>query len=139
MEPVLEVDAIVTRFGSESIHDGVSFSIGRGELVALIGGSGTGKSVLLKEMIGLLRPTAGRIRMLGTDVWQADTVHMNSLRRRFGMLFQDGALFSSLTVAQNIAVPLREHARLPEATISALVGLKLSLVGLDRDTCRKSP
>jgi phospholipid/cholesterol/gamma-HCH transport system ATP-binding protein len=93
VEPVLEVDAIVTRFGSDTIHDGVSFSIGRGQLVALIGGSGTGKSVLLNEMIGLLRPTAGRIRMLGTDVWQAGDADMNALRRRFGMLFQDGALF----------------------------------------------
>jgi phospholipid/cholesterol/gamma-HCH transport system ATP-binding protein len=136
---VLEVDGVVTRFGSDSIHAGVSFSIRRGELVALIGGSGTGKSVLVKEMIGLLRPTAGRIRMLGADVWQTGAADMNALRRRFGMLFQDGALFSSLTVAENIAVPLREHAHLSEATIAALVGLKLSLVGLDRDTSRKSP
>ena len=139
MEPVLEVDGIVTRFGNDAIHDGVSFSIGSGQLVALIGGSGTGKSVLLKEMIGLLRPTAGSIRMLGTDVWQAGAGEMNAVRRRFGMLFQDGALFSSLTVAENIAVPLREHAQLDDATIEAIVGLKLSLVGLDRDTCRKSP
>jgi phospholipid/cholesterol/gamma-HCH transport system ATP-binding protein len=70
VEPVIEVADIVTRFGSDTIHGGVSFSIPRGQLVALIGGSGTGKSVLLKEMIGLLRPTAGRIRILGTDVWQ---------------------------------------------------------------------
>src|SRR5262245_5229285 len=139
MEPVLEVDAIVTRFDSDSIHEGVSFSIPRGQLVALIGGSGTGKSVLLKEIIGLLQPTAGRIRMLGTDVWEAGAADMNGLRRRFGMLFQDGALFSSLTVAENIAVPLREHARLDDETIASLVGLKLSLVGLDPDTCRKSP
>ncbi|HEX6704119.1 MAG TPA: ATP-binding cassette domain-containing protein [Albitalea sp.] len=139
MEAVLEVDAIVTRFGSDAIHDGVTFSIPRGQLVALIGGSGTGKSVLLKEMIGLLRPTAGRIRMLGTDVWRAGAAEVNALRRRFGMLFQDGALFSSLTVAENIAVPLREHAQLDDATIEAIVGLKLSLVGLDPGTCRKSP
>ena len=138
-EPVLEVDAIVTRFGSSTIHDGVSFSVKRGELVALIGGSGTGKSVLLKEMIGLLRPTAGRVRMLGTDVWRAGSEEMSALRRRFGMLFQDGALFSSLTVAENIAVPLREHTQIDEATIAALVGLKLALVGLERDTARKSP
>src|SRR5262252_5655790 len=121
MDIVLETESIVTRFGNDTVHDGVSFRIGRGELVAMIGGSGTGRSVLLKEMIGLLRPTAGRIRMLGTDVWQADAASMNGLRRRFGMLFQDGALFSSLTVAENIAVPLREYANLPEATIAALV------------------
>jgi phospholipid/cholesterol/gamma-HCH transport system ATP-binding protein len=139
MDQVLDVRGIVTRFGSDSIHEGVSFSVERGQLVALIGGSGTGKSVLLKEMIGLLQPSAGSIRMLGTEVWQTDTAHMNDLRRRFGMLFQDGALFSSLSVAENIAVPLREHAHLDEVTIAALVGLKLSLVGLAADTCKKSP
>ena len=109
METVLEVRDIVTRFGADAVHDGVSLSVERGEVVALIGGSGTGKSVLLKEMIGLLRPTAGSVHLLGTDVWQADEEQVNGLRRRFGMLFQDGALFSSLTVAENIAVPLREH------------------------------
>src|SRR5215468_9642611 len=130
MTPLIEVTDIVTRFGADAIHAGVSFSIGRGELVALIGGSGTGKSVLLKEMIGLLRPGAGCIRMLGTDVWRADTAAMNALRRRFGMLFQDGALFSSLTVAENIAVPLREHTNLAPDLVRALVGFKLALVGL---------
>ena len=139
MEPVLEVDAIVTRFGADSIHDKLAFSVGRGQLVALIGGSGTGKSVLLKEIIGLLRPTAGSIRMLGVDVWRADAGAMSGLRRRFGMLFQDGALFSSLTVAENIAVPLREHTRLDDTTIASLVGLRLSLVGLATETGRKSP
>src|SRR5258706_9625498 len=139
MEPVLEVDAIVTRFGADSIPDGLAFSVGRGQLVALIGGSGTGKSVLLKEIIGLQRPTAGSIRMLGVDGWRAGAGAVNGLRRRFGMLFQDGALFSSLTVAENIAVPLREHARLDDTIIASLVGLRLSLVGLVTDTGRKSP
>ena len=139
MESVLEVDAIVTRFGADTIHDGLAFSVGRGQLVALIGGSGTGKSVLLKEIIGLQRPTAGSIRMLDVDVWRAGTGAINRLRRRFGMLFQDGALFSSLTVAENIAMPLREHARLDDTIIASLVGLKLSLVGLVPDTGRKSP
>jgi phospholipid/cholesterol/gamma-HCH transport system ATP-binding protein len=139
MELVLEVRSVMTRFGADAIHKGVSFSVGRGEVVALIGGSGTGKSVLLKEMVGLLRPNGGSISMLGTEVWQANMAHMNELRRRFGMLFQDGALFSSLTVAENIALPLREHAHLDDATIASIVGLKLSLVGLSADTCRKSP
>src|SRR5688572_11997161 len=104
-DAVLAVDSIVTRFGANVIHDGVSFSVGRGEVVALIGGSGTGKSVLLKEIIGLMRPGAGTVRLLDTDVWASSQAAMNALRRRFGMLFQDGALFSSLTVAENIAVP----------------------------------
>src|SRR5689334_4583294 len=138
-DTVLEVDNIVTRFGAQTVHDGVSFRVKRGEVVALIGGSGTGKSVLLKEMIGLLRPTAGRALLFGEDVWQLDEQHMNALRARFGMLFQDGALFSSLTVAENIAVPFREHTALPPALVAPLVGFKLSLVGLAPDTGRKQP
>ena len=139
MENVLEVRDIVTRFGADVVHDGVSFAVQRGEVVALIGGSGTGKSVLLKEMIGLLRPTSGSVHLLGTDVCRSSEEEMNGLRRRFGMLFQDGALFSSLSVAENIAVPLREHTDLPDALIAPLVGFKLSLVGLSPDTGRKSP
>jgi phospholipid/cholesterol/gamma-HCH transport system ATP-binding protein len=139
METVLEVQDVVTRFGADVVHDGVSFAVKRGEVVALIGGSGTGKSVLLKEMIGLLKPTAGSVRLLGTDVWNSSQEAIDALRRRFGMLFQDGALFSSLSVAENIAVPLHEHTDLPEALIAPLVGFKLSLVGLSPDTGRKSP
>jgi phospholipid/cholesterol/gamma-HCH transport system ATP-binding protein len=139
METVLEVRDIVTRFRADVVHDGVSFAVRRGEVVALIGGSGTGKSVLLKEMIGLLRPTSGSVQLLGTDVWQSSEEKVDGLRRRFGMLFQDGALFSSLSVAENIAVPLREHTDLPDALIAPLVGFKLSLVGLAPETGRKSP
>ncbi len=139
MDTVLEVKDIVTRFGADLVHDGVSFAVRRGEVAALIGGSGTGKSVLLKEMIGLLRPTSGTVRLLGTDVWKSDEAQMNGLRRRFGMLFQDGALFSSLSVAENIAVPFREHTDLSEDVIAPLVGFKLSLVGLAPDVGRKTP
>jgi phospholipid/cholesterol/gamma-HCH transport system ATP-binding protein len=139
MERVLEVDSVVTRFGTELIHDRVSFTVGRGEVVALIGGSGTGKSVLLKEAIGLIRPSGGTIRLLGTDVWRASADELNALRRRFGMLFQDGALFSSLTVAENIAVPFRENTDLPMDLIAPLVGFKLALVGLAPDTGKKTP
>jgi phospholipid/cholesterol/gamma-HCH transport system ATP-binding protein len=105
--PVIEVDSVVTRFGSQVVHNGVSLTIRRGELVALIGGSGTGKSVLLREVIGLQRPNAGRVRLLGTDVWASDAPALTAMRRRFGMMFQDGALFSSLDVAANVATPLR--------------------------------
>ena len=138
-DAVLEVDSIATRFGRSVVHDGVSFSVGRGEVVALIGGSGTGKSVLVKEIIGLMRPVSGTIRLLGTDVWGDGREHMNVLRRRFGMLFQDGALFSSLTVAENIAVPFHEHTGLPAELIAPLVGFKLSLVGLPPETGTKMP
>jgi phospholipid/cholesterol/gamma-HCH transport system ATP-binding protein len=137
--PVIEVEGIVTRFGAQAVHNGVSFSIAPGTLVALIGGSGTGKSVLLREIIGLQRPSAGRVRLLGTDMWQAQPDAIDAVRRRFGMLFQDGALFSSLTVAQNVAVPLREHTRLSPATIDALVALRLAQAGLPADAGAKMP
>ena len=136
---VLEVDSIVTRFGPDVIHQGVGFSVKRGEVVALIGGSGTGKSVLVREMIGLLRPASGTVRLLGIDVWSASQEQMNVLRRRFGMLFQDGALFSSLTVTENITVPFHEHTDLPAGLIAPLVGFKLSLVGLPPETGAKMP
>ena len=139
MESVLVVDSIVTRFDRQMVHDGVSFSIGRGEVVALIGGSGSGKSVLLREIIGLQRPTAGRIELLGTDVWRADAQAMNALRGRFGVLFQDGALFSSLTVGENVAVPFVEHTDLPKELIAPIVGFKLALVGLKPDAAEKFP
>lgn len=137
--PVIAVDGIVTRFGRQTVHDGVSLSVGRGALVALIGGSGSGKSVLLREMIGLHRPNAGHVRLLGTDMWQAPAPDLDAVRRRFGMMFQDGALFSSLTVAQNVAVPLHEHTRLPEATVQALVALRLLQAGLPEGSGSKMP
>ncbi len=121
------------------MHDGVGFSVRRGEVVALIGGSGAGKSVLLKEIVGLLRPSAGRIELFGVDVWAASAAALNALRRRFGVLFQDGALFSSLTVAENVAVPFRENTDLPMDLIPSLVALKVALVGLPADACAKLP
>lgn len=139
MEPVLEIEGLVTRFGPQTVHEGVSFTVTRGEVVALIGASGTGKSVLLKEAIGLIRPTAGTVRLLGTEVWRAGPDELNALRRRFGVLFQDGALFSSLTVAENVAVPFREHTDLPAELVAPLVGFKLALVGLAPEAASKTP
>ena len=138
-EPVIEVDAVVTRFDTQTVHDGVSFSVARGTLVALIGGSGSGKSVLLREIIGLQRPTAGSVRLLGTDMWTSAPDELDAVRRRFGMMFQDGALFSSLSVAQNVAVPLHEHTRLSKATIDGLVALRLLQAGLPADAGAKMP
>lgn len=137
--PLLEVDGIVTRFGAQTVHRGVSFSTGRGELIALIGGSGTGKSVLLREIVGLHRPSSGRVRLFGTDMWAAPAAEVDAARRRFGMMFQDGALFSSLSVAQNVAVPLREHTRLSADAIEALVALRLAQAGLPADAAHKAP
>jgi phospholipid/cholesterol/gamma-HCH transport system ATP-binding protein len=137
--PVIEVEGVVTRFGSQTVHDGVSFTVQPGTLVGLIGGSGTGKSVLLREIIGLQRPTGGRLKLLGTDMWAAPEADLQQVRRRFGMMFQDGALFSSLSVAQNVAVPLREHTTLTPATIDALVALRLAQAGLPPEAGAKKP
>jgi len=137
--PVIEVDSIVTRFGAQTVHDGVSFSVPRGQLAGVIGGSGSGKSVLVREIIGLLPPTAGSVRLLGTDVWNAPEEELVALRRRFGMLFQDGALFSSLTVAQNVATPLIEHAAVPPHLLGPLVQLRIVLAGLPIEAATKMP
>ena len=139
MEAAIRVQGIVTRFGTQLVHDGVGFEVPRGEVVALIGGSGSGKSVLLREIIGLIRPTSGRIELLGTSMWDCAEQERDVLRRRFGMLFQDGALFSSLTVAENVAVPLREHTTLGGATISMLADAKIALVGLPAEAAAKKP
>ena len=138
-EPVLELQGVVTRIGSQLIHDGVDLTLRRGEIAALIGGSGTGKSVLLREIIGLMKPSAGSIRLLGVDVWAASRVQLDALRKRFGMLFQDGALFSSLDVADNVATPLREHAQVPPGMLAQLVDLRLLLAGLPTLTGSKMP
>jgi phospholipid/cholesterol/gamma-HCH transport system ATP-binding protein len=138
-EVVIDVRGIVTRFGKQVVHDGLDLQIRRGDLVALIGGSGTGKSVLLREIIGLHRPDAGSVTLLGTDVWNASPDLLATVRRRFGMMFQEGALFSSLTVAANVATPLREHFSLPDDLLDELVRLRLALAGLPPDAADKMP
>jgi phospholipid/cholesterol/gamma-HCH transport system ATP-binding protein len=138
-ELVIDVRGIVTRFGKQVVHNGLDLQIHRGELVALIGGSGTGKSVLLREIIGLHRPNSGSVNLLGTDVWTASPDRLAAVRRRFGMMFQEGALFSSLSVAANVATPLREHFSLPEDLLDELVRLRLTLAGLPPDAAGKMP
>lgn len=138
-ETVIEIRDVVTRLSGALIHDGVSFSVPRGEVMALIGGSGSGKSVLLKEIIGLIRPQSGSIRLFGENVWAATDAQLMAMRRRFGVLFQDGALFSSLTVEQNVAAPLREHTDLPVKTCLQLARLKIDMVGLPASACTKMP
>ena len=138
-EVVIEADGVVTRFGRQTVHDGLSLQIRRGELVALIGGSGSGKSVLLREILGLQKPTAGTVRLLGTDMWNAPDDELAATRRRFGMMFQEGALFSSLDVAGNVATPLREHTDTPSELLPRLVNLRLALAGLSADVGTKLP
>ncbi len=135
----IEVRGLSTRFGTQQVHQDLDLSIRRGELVALIGGSGSGKSVLLREIIGLQRPTGGRVELLGTDVWNAPPAALTAVRRRIGMMFQDGALFSSLTVAGNVATPMREHGGIPEHLIGPLVDLRLAMAGLPVSAGAKRP
>jgi phospholipid/cholesterol/gamma-HCH transport system ATP-binding protein len=138
-EVVVDVAGLVTRFGSQTVHDGLDMQIRRGELVALIGGSGSGKSVLLRVILGLQRPSAGSVRLLGTDMWNAPEDDLAATRKRFGMMFQEGALFSSLDVAANVATPLREHADVPTELLPRLVNLRLALAGLSADVGAKMP
>ena len=135
----IEVDSVVTRIGAESIHEGVSFSVPRGEIAAVIGASGAGKSVLLREIVGLERPAAGEIRVLGTEVLKATRSELTALRRRCGVMFQDGALFSSLTVFENVATPLVEQAQVPEHLLGPLVRLRIAMAGLPPNAAAKMP
>jgi len=137
--PVIEVADVVTRFGTQTVHNGVSFALGKGSMTALIGGSGTGKSVLLREIIGLQRPSSGTIRVLNTDMCTATADEISKVRQRFGMMFQDGALFSALTVAQNVLVPLLEFANLPDELLLPLVDFRLAQAGLSADVGSKLP
>jgi phospholipid/cholesterol/gamma-HCH transport system ATP-binding protein len=138
-ETIIDVRDVHTRLGGNSIHGGLSLSVARGEVIALIGGSGTGKSVLLREIIGLLKPQSGHIELFGQSVWDSSTEEMNALRRRFGVLFQDGALFSSLSVEDNVATPLFEHTELPHPLCRQLARLKLAMAGLPADVGIKRP
>ena len=139
MKPVIEVTDIHTRFGELVVHEGVNMHVNRGELVALIGGSGSGKSVLLRQIVGLLKPTHGQVRVLSTDMWGGDTHRIAMTQRRFGMMYQEGALFSSLNVADNVATPLKEHAKIPRDMLWPLVNLRLSQAGLSPDVGARMP
>jgi ABC transport permease subunit len=126
----VRVDGLTKTFGRQNIWRDVSFELPPGEITALLGPSGTGKSVLLKAIMGLVTPEAGSVLVDGADVVTASHAELAELRRRMGVLFQDGALFGSMSIAENIAFPLREHTRLSEAEIRTRVGDKLDLVGL---------
>ena len=136
---IIEIRDVNTTLGGKVVHQGVSLDVRRGEVIALIGGSGTGKSVLLREIIGLLKPDSGSIKVFGEAVWDIPTERLQLLRTRFGVLFQDGALFSSMSVEQNVATPLREHTQLPLLECLRLARLKLALAGLPPDAATKKP
>jgi phospholipid/cholesterol/gamma-HCH transport system ATP-binding protein len=136
---VIRVRGLVTRFGSQTVHDGLDLEVRRGEVLGVVGGSGSGKSVLLRTVIGLKRPDGGRVEVLGQDVPSLGEAAARALERRWGVLFQDGALFSSLTVGQNVEVPLREHLHLPRDLMDEIAACKVAIVGLPGDTAQKFP
>jgi phospholipid/cholesterol/gamma-HCH transport system ATP-binding protein len=136
---VIEVRNVSTRFGSQIVHENISLEVRRGEIVALVGGSGSGKTVLMREILGLHRPDSGSVRVFGIDFETAEEAQVRAVKKRIGVLFQRGALFSSLSVLQNVAVPLREHTSLEDHLIDQLAALKIALVGLGPDAAFKLP
>ena len=133
---VLKLRNVRTQFGDTVVHDKLDFDVFRGEIMGLVGGSGTGKSVLLRTIIGLNELRKGKIEVLGIDTRGKEH---QTLYSRTGVQFQDGALFSSLSVAENIIVPIREHAKLEEGLMREIAALKIALVGLPPDTGSKKP
>jgi phospholipid/cholesterol/gamma-HCH transport system ATP-binding protein len=138
-ESIIEVEELQMRFGEIEVHNDISFTVRRGNIVALIGGSGSGKSTILKEIIGLLRPTSGKALLFGKDVWKATSEELREIRSRIGVLYQNGALFSGLTVAENVAVPLVEKKIFSQNLIQNIVYLRLALAGLSANTASKMP
>ncbi|MGM0584121.1 MAG: ABC transporter ATP-binding protein [Pseudomonadota bacterium] len=138
-EAVIRVRGLVNRFGPQVVHDGLDLDVHRGEILGVVGGSGTGKSVLLRSIVGLLRPAEGAVEVFGTDVLTASDAERRELEKRWGVLFQDGALFSSLTVLQNVEAPMREHLDLPRPLMKSLAELKVALTGLPPAACSKFP
>lgn len=136
---IIRVRGLRTQFGKQVIHDGLDLDVRRGEVLGVVGGSGTGKSVLVKEIIGLLQPAAGSIAVLGRDIREMSEAERRDMQRRWGVLFQDGALFSSLTVAENVAIPLKEHTKLPQETVDRLAEIKLGMSGLPPGAGAKKP
>ena len=137
--PIIRIKGLRTQFGSAVIHDDLDLEVRQGEVMGIVGGSGTGKSVLLRTIIGLNRPTAGSIEVFGQNLAALKARERALYERRWGVLFQDGALFSSLTVAQNIEAPLKEHLHLPQHLLDEIAALKISMVGLPPDAGAKYP
>jgi phospholipid/cholesterol/gamma-HCH transport system ATP-binding protein len=138
-ELAISVQGLRTQFGPVVVHDGLDLAVRKGEVLGVVGGSGTGKSVLLRTIIGLNRPSAGRIEVLGHVAGTGGAAAARAVRRRWGVLFQDGALFSSLTVAENVEAPLREHTGLSAKMRRAAAELKVALAGLPADANDKYP
>ena len=136
---IIELRGVRNQFGSHVVHENLDLDVYQGEILGVVGGSGSGKSVLLRTIVGLHRPSAGSVRLFGQNTETLDDAGRTALERRFGVLFQRGALFTSLTVAENIAVPLIEHLKLPRAQALELAALKVALVGLPARAAAQYP
>lgn len=138
-DTVIDITGLDTRLGGAWIHRGLDLSVRRGEILGIVGGSGSGKTTLLREILSLTPSVGGHIDVLGTDITTASPRELLRIQRRWGVLFQQNALFSSLTVLENVAFPLREHTKLDKQTITQLAMLKLLMAGLKVDDAQKLP
>ena len=136
---VIKVRGLVNGFGGRIIHDHIDLDVYRGEVLGVVGGSGSGKSVLLRSIIGLIRPQEGTVDVFGQRTGEVEGPEMRQLEMRWGVLFQEGALFSSQTVAENIQVPLREYTSMGQELMDEVACMKLGMVGLSPDTGSKYP
>ena len=137
--PVVEVRGMVNRFGAQVVHDGLDMVVEEREVFGIVGGSGSGKSVLLRSILGLQRPNAGEVRVYGRDLTRMSTAELKEVKATYGVTFQQGALFSSLTVLQNVQLPMLEHQRLSPRALEELAMLKVRLVGLPDEAAGKFP
>ena len=137
--PVIVARDIVNRFDAQVVHDGVGFDVRPGEIFGIVGGSGSGKSVLLRTLLGLRRPDAGTVEIEGREVTAMDDRELRRVKRRYGVTFQHGALFTALTVAENIILPVAEVLDLDEGSLERLVELRLRMVGLPLEAAAKHP
>ena len=128
--PVIEINGLIKRLGGRAVLDGIDLTVRRGETLVIMGASGCGKSTLLRTLIGAHRPDNGTVKLFGKNIWELNPKDLDAVRRRFGILFQTGALFSSMTVGENVALPLKEHTDLSREMIDLMVKVKLELVGL---------
>lgn len=136
---VIDIQNLGTRFGSNIVHEHLSLQVKHGEILAIVGGSGSGKTTLLREMVMLQQPFAGSIKIFGQEIVGAQGAHINTLRQRWGVMFQSGALFSGLTVLENVCFPLREFTHLSLAEIEAIGMLKISLANLPQESANLLP
>jgi phospholipid/cholesterol/gamma-HCH transport system ATP-binding protein len=138
-EAIVEVRGLVNRFGAQTVHDGLDMTVERGEVFGIVGGSGSGKSVLLRSILGLQRPQRGEVRLQGRTLGELSDEELRLTKATYGVTFQQGALFTSLTVLQNVQLPMLEHLQLSPAALDELALLKVRLVGLPDEAARKYP